>query len=291
MLKPLKMVLCMSTKRLLLCSSREIKKWIPEAIIHTLNKITGRTNSFKGEYKTFEEALISSEGYNSRSLLAKIVDANLGVLNGQAKYEKDGLLFDKIDFSYELNSFLLRVYVEKNKPISILDYGGSLGTTYRQFKEFADSQIISNWLIVEQQGLVEAAKKYISIHNLNFISNEDVNFDKLKTDVVIFSSSLEFLPDPDQALTSILKANPSYIIFDRTPVSESSETKICVLKAQKKIGGSYPCWIFSSQFFFKKLHGFQMISRWDSAEGSFKFSGSHGKYEGMAFKRKDFFYE
>ncbi len=79
--------------------STKIKKIIknlipPFALNFYLNHIT--PYGFKGEYPDWTMAQKASFGYDSEIILNKTKAALLKVKNGEAVYERDSLLFDKI---------------------------------------------------------------------------------------------------------------------------------------------------------------------------------------------------
>ena len=51
-------------------------------------------------------------------------------------YERDSVLFDTIRYSWPLLSDLLRAASEDQNHLSVLDFGGSLGSSYYQNRVF-----------------------------------------------------------------------------------------------------------------------------------------------------------
>ena len=134
-----------------------IKKLIPRFIKIKLNEVLGRVNQYKGNYLSWGEALSDSEGYDSVELLNRVIKGNESVLAGKATYERDGVLFDKVSYAMELNSCLLLAYCHTDSfnKFTVVDFGGSLGTVFRQFEEFTNFSLDFQWNIVEQKILFD----------------------------------------------------------------------------------------------------------------------------------------
>jgi hypothetical protein len=55
-----------------------------------------------GDYPSWEEATRASTGYNSESILEKAKTSLSKVKTGEAVYERDGVLFDEIEYAWSL---------------------------------------------------------------------------------------------------------------------------------------------------------------------------------------------
>ena len=76
---------------------RILKEILPPVIIRN---ITGLFYGWYGNYKSWEEATKRSIGYDDVQILNKVKDALMKVKNGEAIYERDSVLFDKIRYSF-----------------------------------------------------------------------------------------------------------------------------------------------------------------------------------------------
>ena len=82
-----------------------IKNWIPPALTHV---IQGRKGvRWHGDYPSWKEAWKLSQGYDSRVILEKVKKAALKVKTGQALYERDAVIFNKIQYSWPLLAALM----------------------------------------------------------------------------------------------------------------------------------------------------------------------------------------
>ena len=97
-----------------------LKKILPPAL---RTKITGLFYGWHGNYMSWEEAERKCSGYGTEDIHQKVKDALLQVKNGTAVYERDSVLFDKIEYLSLIHistGFILRKNIKKN-GISFLE--------------------------------------------------------------------------------------------------------------------------------------------------------------------------
>jgi putative methyltransferase (TIGR04325 family) len=223
-----------------------IKDLLPPALLRLL---TGLFYGWHGNYSSWNEALKKCEGYGSDNILEKVKESALKVKNGQAVYERDSLLFDHIEYSFPLLSGLLYIAGQNNNKLNILDFGGSLGSSYFQNRYFLDGLSEVKWCVVEQKELVKTGNGMFEDNRLHFFNTVEDCMEKYDIKVVLFSSVLQYLENPFAMLDKILPKKPEYIIVDRTPFIDSDD-RLTVQKVKPKIyKGSYPCWFFNEEKF------------------------------------------
>jgi len=223
-----------------------IKKTLPEPIRRFL---TGIYYGWHGNYASWEDAAKKCSGYNSTAILKKVKDTASKVRDDFAAYERDSVIFDKIQYSYPLLSGLLWAAARKSARLNVLDFGGSLGSTYYQNKLFLDSLAGLNWCIVEQPEFVREGKASFSNNRLHFFDSVEECFESFRIDLVLFSSVLQYLEKPHELLEQIIKEGPEVIIIDRTPFVTGKD-RLTVQKVNPSIyKASYPCWFFNKEKF------------------------------------------
>ena len=131
-----------------------VKDWLPPAAISLCKRWQGKGIAYSGDYASWQDALANSMGYDSGIILEKVSSALAKVRSGEAVYERDSVLFDKVEHSFPLLAGLFRVAVENEGKLSVLDFGGSLGSTYFQCRDFLSVLPQLNWCIVEQDKFV-----------------------------------------------------------------------------------------------------------------------------------------
>jgi putative methyltransferase (TIGR04325 family) len=206
---------------------------------------------YSGPYKQWSDAKIRSTGYNNKLILKKVSETTLKVLRGKYLYERDSVGFN----DYTVDKFFLKSlnYINshnKNK-LSILDFGGSLGSKYFQHKKFFKKIKNFYWSIVEQKKYVEFGKKFINESNLFFFDKLNICLIKKNPNVCLISNSIQYTERPFHNLNAITKAQIKFIIFLNLPLTDQDKDEIFVQKVSKSIyNASYPIWFFSKKKFF-----------------------------------------
>ena len=253
---------------------------ILKKIKKTVNIILKRQIKLRGNYRTWEQALKFSKGYNDNIIFEKTVESLKKVLLKQAIFERDSFMFYKESYDETL-LLIFKKIKKKIKKIYLCDYGGSLGSLYFQHRSLFKSNLI-DWNVVEQKHYVKYANNKIDIKNLYFYDN--LNFlSKKRINVVLFSSSLQYLKYPYQILDKMIKKKISKIIIHRSPFMKNNE----IIKIQyipKHIyDSSYPIRILNINKICNKLKkaGYKINSQYklnEEIDGYF--------YETFYFEKK-----
>lgn len=210
----------------------------------------GRGLCFSGDYCSWEEARLASTGYDSVIILEKTKAALLKVKNGEAIYERDSLLFDKIQYAWPILAGLMWVAAKSHGRLNVLDFGGSLGTTYYQNRVFLRDLSEVRWNIIEQTAHVNVGKEYFEDDILKFFPNIETCLSDTQPNVILISGVLQNLENPYEILDKMLGLPIEYIIIDRTPFWDGPKDRLCVQRVPPTIySASYPIWIFSEKIF------------------------------------------
>ncbi len=149
------------------------------------------------------------------------------------------------------------------KRLNVLDFGGALGTTYRQNKKFLDLiRIEKKWAIIDQKKFIEIGKSEFENDSLCFFEKiSDINHE---IDVTLFGSSLCYLEKPYETLKDIIELNSKYIIINRTPFTSSFDEFISIQHVPKNIyNASYPFWTLSKPKLINYLSPkYKLLEEW-----------------------------
>jgi putative methyltransferase (TIGR04325 family) len=231
--------------------SKLIKDFIPPFLVRQLRRSGLLFNSikWKGNYSTWDSAMLHSVGYDSDAIIEKVRQAALSVKNGEAKYERDSVLFDEIEYSWPMLTALLWVYSQE-QSLSVIDFGGALGSSYYQNKRFLDSLPELRWSIVEQEKFVKIGLAEFQNERLKFYYRIEDALNDSKVNCLLMSCVLPYIKEPHNFLDHILNYNIKYIIFDKMPFIEGDRDRLTVQVVPKKIyKASYPSWFFSEENF------------------------------------------
>lgn len=237
-----------------------IRDFIPPFLHRALRAVRRKKYGWFGNYPSWEAALHDSTGYDSLIIGEKVKNAILKVKNGEAVYERDSVLFDRIEYSWPLLSGLLWVASIKKGKLIVIDFGGSLGSTYFQNIKFLKSLPELRWNIVEQPNYVDIGIKNFQDDKLRFYHDLDECVKTEKPDVIIFSGVLQYLSDPYSLIKKVGDLGIEFIIVDLMPFSPDGNDHITIQKVPPEIyPASYPCWILGKQKFLSSFDEYTLV--------------------------------
>lgn len=207
-----------------------LKFILPVILLKFINNILGRSIKIDGEYSSWKQAVKNSKGYNDNIIFKKSKKSFLKVLNNEAEYERDTVLFYKENINYPLIDILDEISFKLNRTVNILDFGGSFASTYLQNKKFLNSQKNFIWSVVEQKKIVHYAnspkikKKIKNFYgNLNFYLTVKNYLKYHSPDLVLFSGVLQYLSKPFDILNFLISQKIKYFLILRTPFHKLTE--------------------------------------------------------------------
>nr|WP_176087482.1 TIGR04325 family methyltransferase [Leptospira alexanderi] len=209
-------------------------------------------NGFNGLHKTWDEAAALCGSYDSEQIIEKCKQSLLKVKQGEAVYERDSVLFNKIQYSWPLLAGLLYSATKSNLELDVLDFGGSLGSSYYQNRNFLQGIQKLSWNIVEQSNFVQVGKKHFEDDILSFYDSIEscVNDRDRKINVFLASSSFPYVKDPIALIKKIINYDFPYIIIDRTYFIDLPNSIVSVQRVPPEIYDvSYPAWFFNLEEF------------------------------------------
>lgn len=259
--------------------------WLPPAIVRCLQYLLGSKIEFRGNFSAWEDAASLSEGYDKRSILAKVLKASLKVKQGYAGYERDSVLFNRIDYSWPVTAGLMWVAAQNDGKLWVIDFGGSLGSVYFQNRIFLSTLSNVRWSVIEQDHYVRVGNKYIADDRLRFYENA---VDSLKvgcSNVILLSSVLQYVSDPRSILNLLLGLGVEFLIFDRTPFLNTEGKSVIKIQSipSSIYSASYPCWFFEAAELIDLIEsaGYKLIESFDSLD---RLSNS-ASWRGYIFKK------
>jgi putative methyltransferase (TIGR04325 family) len=244
---------------------------------------------FLGNVSTWEGAVTLCTGYDAEVILEKALGATLKVKFGEVAYERDSVLFDKIQYSWPVTAALMWSAAKNGGELHVLDFGGSLGTSYFQNRKFLSSLKSISWSVVEQEHFVGAGRNYIEDEIIKFYLSIDEFLETKHPSLILLSSVAQYLPDLDDFFRKINAINASVLVFDRTPFFSGLEHKVCIQRVSQRIyDASYPMWILSKSKLIHHLDKWSLIESFACPEGRFKLeNGDEFEFSGLIFERHD----
>lgn len=264
-----------------------LRDWLPPALHRTLGSATGRSMRFVGGWPGWDAAAAASRGYDDSAILERVVRATREVEAGRAAFERDSVLFDTWQPPFQLLAPLLRHALRHGGRLDVVDFGGSLGSVYRQCKPFLPELAALRWHVIEQPLFVAAGRAEFSTPPLDFHSEPSTLPEAIAPRLLLASSVLQYLSHPMRRLQDWQAINIDTLVLDRTPVWAGPEDRVCVQHVPRHIyDASYPCWVLSRPCLLDRLsRDWRLVCEFDCPEGR------HVARQGPAFAFKGFVWE
>ncbi len=223
--------------------------------------------NYAGDFSTWSEARENCEGYDSNSIFQKVSNAAMQVKKGKALFDRDSVLFYEEEWNYPLIAWLQKIAAKYDQRLTIIDFGGALGSTYYQNRNFLKESIHQlQWIIQEQSHFVEFGKKKLADQELVFENDLKKIAEVYSVNVLLFSSVLQYLENWMEVVKREISMHSiEDIIIERTPVG--NRNRIWVETVHEPIyEASYECQVFEEQKFVKffEEQGYVLKSSWHS---------------------------
>jgi putative methyltransferase (TIGR04325 family) len=131
----------------------------------------------------------------------------------------------------------------RDGKLTVLDFGGSLGSSYFQVRPQLQNCGCLRWRIVEQPAFAVAGRREFQNDELEFYSSVAAACDAGMPDVLLLASVLPYLASPFEVLAGLLKTGAPWVIVDRTGFTLDGGSRLTIQRVPRSIyPASYPCW-------------------------------------------------
>ncbi|NII29554.1 methyltransferase, TIGR04325 family [Pseudoflavitalea sp. X16] len=212
-------------------------------------RIKNGSFGWHGRYASWQAAQKECGGYSADNILEKVKTATLQVKNGEAVYERDSILFNEIQYSWPFLSALMWAAAQNNGHLNVLDFGGSLGSSYFQNRKFLQSLSQVRWNVVEQENFVACGRQFIQDEKLQFfLTPQDCIQQNGLPDILVTACTLPYLEKPYELLAQLIHLDIPWLIIDNTPFNDRPGDRLTVQKVPPAIyEASYPAWFLDYQ--------------------------------------------
>ena len=260
----------------------------PPIIWGALQALKGRSrqNYFSGDYRFWADAVRESGGYSADGILAATREAMRKIRDGEAVFERDSVLLKQAEPPFPLISGLLRTASRRQGSLSVLDFGGALGSTYYQCRPFLDGVPKLRWSVVEQAAHVACGRADFSSEQLRFYATVGDCLAEEKPDVLLLSCVLQYLPAPYEFLMEILRHKIPSVIVDRSAFLSGDCDRLTVQHVPASIyAASYPAWFFSRSKFMACFQADYKLLQSFSGEDKVALENGDCFFEGFIFEK------
>lgn len=265
------------------------RDWLPPALRRLLRTtIMKRDTRFSGIYADWDAAAKGASGYDSAVILERVKRTTLKVKTGEIAFERDSIAFREIQHSFPLLAGLLRAGIENGNRLSVLDFGGALGSSYFQCRDFLSALASLKWSVVEQEHYVRCGQAHFTDDSLRFYFSIADCIRKADPNVAVLSSVLQYVPQPSMVLGELTNSAIQYVLIDRTPFAIAPGDVITVQHVPASIyAASYPSWIFARERFLNLVgNNYRVLAEFDSSDGIAQVGQVEFKFGGMILRRR-----
>lgn len=215
---------------------------------------------------SWEIAKSKAIGYDAQNILERCKNSLIKIRDGVAKYERDSVLFDEIQYSWGLLAGLQKATIDNNNELCVIDFGGSLGSSYFQNRAFLTGLKKLKWCIVEQKHFVDSGKENFENEQLKFYYTIEDCLKENQPNVLLLSSVIQYLDEPHEWIEKLVAYNIPYLIIDRTSFIENDSDVACLQHIPPYIyEASYPGWFFEKEKFIKHFQDkYHILGNFDS---------------------------
>jgi putative methyltransferase (TIGR04325 family) len=207
--------------------------------------------------------------------------------SGAVAFERDGITFDQPETRWPVAAGLLLASSRNHGRLRVLDFGGSLGSVYWQHRRLLE-HIDLSWGVVEQEDFIREGARFAN-GELSFWSSIDDFLTEGAPDLILLSSVLQYLSEPQAILEALSATKAPYLLIDRTPVSDLPQDTISVQRVPEQIyQASYPAWILSQKLLLGSLsQEWSLIEAFSGIEPDMTTSSGVGfTWRGYLFERR-----
>lgn len=109
-------------------TKKALKLLLPPILLLPFRRPTP-PSTHRGSFGRWFDAVAAADGYDSPAILEKQRAAARKVRDGEAVFERDSVLFDRIQYSFPMLAALLLAAGLNRDKLTILDFGGALGSS------------------------------------------------------------------------------------------------------------------------------------------------------------------
>ena len=203
---------------------------------------------WKGNYKNYEEARQKCIGYDEEHILNRIIETTLKVKNNEIAYERDGIAYNTIQMNFPLLKTLLYIASKNDNELTLIDFGGSLGTTYYQNYPYLKHLKKINWCIIEQPKFVEAGKKHFENEHIKFYPTIAECMAENDPQLFLICNVLQYLEKPYHLLDEVKQLGIPYVMLDFVGYNRQNKDRITIQHVPPVFYGveaSYPCYFLN----------------------------------------------
>lgn len=261
--------------------------WLPRLLRRDRAHV--QAPGFHGDYASWEDARRASQGYDDGAILEKTRVASAAARDDESVFERDSVLLPRPERPYPLLACLLAAALKAGGRLSVLDFGGSLGSTYFQCRPFLSGIDHLRWAVVEQSHYVAVGRREFTSDVLTFHDTPEEAHAAIRPDLLLLASVLPYVSEPHATLARLLSLRIPSIVVDRTPFLGSDRDRLTVQVVPPEIyPASYPAWFFGQTRLLSTFDraGYRVAEEWPCVD-DYSPDGERAEYKGFLFVARE----
>jgi putative methyltransferase (TIGR04325 family) len=264
-----------------------VENLCPPALRRLLNRMLGAQTRYRGPFSDWNSAAAATGGYDEGAILERVADATRRVLQGEAGYEQDGKLRLGIAPPSHALSALLLAAARDGGRLSVVDFGGGLGSHFLRWRPMLRQLTDLHWCVVEQPAFVEAgARIFDGVSDIAFVDAIDAAGNRAPN-AVFASGVLQYLPEPYAYLDRLISLGADIFVLDRTPFAREGADRILTQHVPPSLGrASYPLRMFGRDAIESRLRSrYRCALEFDSGDAPIELPDGGADYVGQVWIR------
>jgi putative methyltransferase (TIGR04325 family) len=252
--------------------------------------VSGRGTFLRGRFQDWDAACQQATGYDQPIILDRMIAAADEALKSKGqKFDRDTVVFDRPITPFPLLAFVLMTASKRPDRFHVLDFGGGLGSTYRQCQPFLSQLPYLRWSVVEQPHIVAAGRSRYQSEVLQFHDSLEDAAKISVPNIVILSGVLQYLEDAHGVLGRVKRLKPEVILIDRTPFCEKVDDQYSLQITDDQIfPARLPYRIFGKESLENTLSpSYRGISEFDTVDPDMLIGAMQVKMLGRVFRTID----
>jgi len=243
---------------------------------------------FRGRYQSWNDANALCPGYAAPEILDKVLRATLEVKGGRAAFERDSVLFQEPEIEVELMKTMELVGQATGGRLRVLDFGGSLGSTYWQHRAHLARYRELRWDVVEQAHFVQAGREYVEDDVLHFYSSIYDAGGASDHDVILASGVINYMPRPQDTVSEFSRSRVPFVLLHNLALHDLEPDYVMIQHVPPEIyTASYPIWFLNRDKFLSEIQESYSILRSYPSSAVWNRGWSDYPSTGMLLKRRD----
>lgn len=224
------------------------------------------SSMWSGDYPDWASAMRRCTGYQADDILDRCRAALHEVQAGHAAYERDSLLFNDDRYCWELMTVAYQTAARHQGRLSVLDFGGALGSLYFQHRKWLDDIASVDWHVVEQPHFVDCGRRDVKDGRLRFFYDITESAAVSPPNLLLLSGVVQALEAPSAWIEKFNRLDVPHIVLDRIPIVEGTPRDVLtVQKVEPHIyRASYPSWFFHEARLLAAFTNYRSIAAFQS---------------------------